>query len=400
MITVAVALSMGLSGCATQTDASSQVKAALLNTQAQARKFHYVDTVYSDQENQRTPRVTTVDGVLEDDLRFQAAMSVNGSPVYTEMTVDDARAMQVQDPATFNKLVADNAAAATSFTPLPTPSASPNSSPGTSPRAHATPSPTPVTTPSPSPITLGGASTAAPPAPDAATLAKLGSGAWVADDTAASVITHLNVAAPPIGTDPARDSLSVLQYALSLVDAPGAFVTKFNAESLDYSAASDPFPKPDASAGEVRYDLQPTRLPPRGGGGIQAGKNGAQYPDVNYFRNFSVYVRNGQVVSIRESISVLRRLQDPREDLIARFQDQNIAIPTDLTQPQQAYLILLLINQSLKQSHKDLIRPRDMVFTLSDLGAATDVVTLPDKSQTGVLAGILPRGQFMFEVGS
>jgi hypothetical protein len=244
-IVAALAVSATACGRRTQTGAST-VRAAMAATARESRSLIYrVDEAGTS---------TIVRAQVHDDLRYKAAVTVNGTPWLEEVAVDDALADHLLD---VNHVV------------------------------ESLRRPGKVTTPA---------------FRDAAS-----SNRWMVDPLGAPSL--LPVAGAPkrvLGVDPVIDALTAFRHVdQALTDAGGAH--RFNPDSLDYRPQEDPFPRP--KAGVVRYDFERPRLPRAEdavGGGARA------IPGPANFRRMSLYVRAGRVVEVREVMDIATRLKDVR----------------------------------------------------------------------------------------
>jgi hypothetical protein len=285
-----------------------------------------------------------VQGTVRDDFRYSEDATLDGRLAAQQVVYDDARAMRITDLANLQEFLVPSAPAASSSS------------------ASAT----------------SAAIAALPPA--------LKAGDWVVDPTGESGIDSSG-AVPTPGANPLTDALVVLEYArLALNQAQG--VSLYNPQSETYRPSLDPFPRPPS--GTIRYDLVPPDLPPRQNAGGAAANLGIQnqVPGVPFFRLMAFYVKDGLVRQVRESISLDRRLRDSQSNLQARIGDY-AKIPPGASLHEQSLLLLRAINHQLGITNQPLVRPRDMSYTLSDLGRPHPV-QLPDQAVPMNLAGIGP----------
>ncbi len=218
---------------------------------------------YSD-ETPTTPfnegRQVSVRGLVEDDFRFKARLSVDGQDAIDEVVADDALAVRFLEP---------------SYIPRFT--------------------------------TSGG---------DPATLAALQARYWVADPYGAPSLGDAAVADKVIGVDPIVDALSVVEYTNDAI-SQAAGVQKFNAERLDYRPAEDPFPRPSAGSGVTRWDLIPKPMPRADQ--ADTGNGNASLARASVFRKMAIYVKGGRVLQIREQMAAKYDLLDQFRNYIERF---------------------------------------------------------------------------------
>jgi hypothetical protein len=197
---------------------------------------------------------TTVDGLVEDDFRFEARESLNGSPALEEVVDDDSDTVHVLDPAALKPMLR-------------------------APRAGQLAATTP-----------GGT-----------TLDALLAHQWVVDSTGAPYIYPPAGQTRAFGQDPILDSLSVLDDAAADI-GESSLVSRFNPESETYKASEDPFPRPASGSGVLRYDYTAPPIPKASEVGV--------VPTPAEFRKMSVYVKDGIVIQVREDIDVRDRLSD------------------------------------------------------------------------------------------
>ena len=280
--------------------------------------FRYSDTTPS--SPLETGVASTVRGLVEDDFRFKARLSIDATDVLDEVVNDDALAVRFLDP----KYVA-------AFTGK------------------------------------GG---------DAATRTALGGRFWVYDPSGAPPIGDAAVSGDVLGLDPIVDSLSVTDYVKDAI-AQSLYIRKFNAEEIDYRPAEDPFPQPARGSGVVRWDLIPPKLP-RADALDTTGQANAALAKIADFRKMSVYVQHGRVVQIREQIAAKFDLLDEFHRYIDRLLDKTgdrnsarakAQIKKIENDPAALEAVLsLALNQILASSGQDLIRFRTMTYEFSRQG--------------------------------
>jgi hypothetical protein len=237
---VALVAAVSLGACGHPRTNADELRAAVDHTRSMSRRFVY--TTKSGGQD------VTVQGFVEDDLRFQSTVSIGHGPVLDEVVRDDAVADHFRDPASVDLFVRP----------------------------------------------------AATPPPDA--LATLRTGRWVIDPHGAPSLAP----APrgvATGFDPMLESIQVFDFINDAVHQAQS-VVKYNTEDVSYSGKTDPFPKP--SPGVIRYDLIAPPLPRQGTG----GSLNQAVPSVSNFRKMAVYVKGGIIQSVRETIDVRSKLQD------------------------------------------------------------------------------------------
>lgn len=311
-------------GCKREEDKKEEVKRALDRTVRLSRQFAYLDQA-------GTVRLQVV-GVVEDDFRHKARLTLNGAPVLEEVASDDALAMRFLEPGALpNYLVGGGTTAATAFTPAP-----------------------------------GGIGV----------LDALRTRRWVLDPEGAPDYQGTAGDTRQPGEDPIFDALTVQEYVRRAVDA-SIQVKLYSRDDFDpvYKAKEDPFPQPPNESKTKRYDLRPPPMPPP-----QEGSSGNQVvPSLANFRKMVIYVRDGRVVQVLERIDLASKL-----DEVIR----NLSLPKDTTVEQAARAI----NIVRRGQGSDLIRIRSLRLEFSGLGSA-ESVGLPAEVVNGSLAVIKNRGR-------
>jgi hypothetical protein len=279
-----------------------------------------------------TPLVVT--GTIADDYRYRVDAEIAGRPAASEVVVDDARALRLRD---------DDVLAALAIRAQPK------------------------------------------------TVSALDSKGWVLDPKGAAVLFDNTPRALQNGADPLHDGLEVLKYIRRAVGEAGG-VLAFNPDSQDYRPRFDPFPPPRDEL--IRYDVIPPALAPRDP--TTAAGNAAQLPGVRFFRRMSVYVdrSEGRITEVRERVSVLDMLNDPRSRLAARIGDYNITLPVDTSVEEQATYLANVLRDTAQRLAQPAVRVRDLTVTFDPV---TDQVTLPTDVTRASLRGVRDHGQILFE---
>jgi hypothetical protein len=338
LVVVLIVIALGTASCKREKDKKLEVKAAIDRTERLSRKFAYADT-------STAARIQVV-GLVEDDFRFKAGLTINGQQVDEEVASDDAYATRFSDPSVLPLFLATAGGGVVSTLP------STQTSAGTS------------------------ASDLAPPA---VVLQALSTRHWVLDPTGAPQIlggvggTQNRIQ----GQDPVVDGLTVLEYVRQAVDR-AEVVRKYSEDTLEpvYKSSEDPFPKPKKHSPTVRYDLKPPSLPraqQTGGTANQAT------PETAHFRKMVVYVRDGRVVQVQERIEIGSKLRD----LVAGFK-----LPKNTT----AEEAIRAINVVRAGQGNDIIRLHRMTVEFKDLGQPLKV-DLPTDVITGRLNVLRNRGR-------
>ncbi len=272
-----------------------------------------------------------VRGLIEDDFRYKARLTVDSVDVLDEVVNDDALAVRFLEPSFVSK-----------FT-------------GT-----------------------GGK-------PDA--VEALNARYWVADLKGAPAIGDAAVQDALIGVDPIVDALSVVDYVKDAVNqAPG--VRKFNAEALDYRPAEDPFPRPAPGSGVERWDLSAKPIPRADE--LATGQGNASLARAESFRKMAIYIKDDRVVQVREQLSAKFELLTKFRNYIVRLLDkaggngnaqlkrqvEALQDNTDQLEP----LLNFILNIALQQSGETPVRFRSMKFEFARQGEAVRA-DLPSGSQ-------------------
>jgi hypothetical protein len=234
-----VAIAGGACGGEKVSDARD-LRTALGKTERQSRSFVYAEAT--------ADRRLAVEGIVEDDYRYKARVSIDGTPVVDEVGLDDALAVRFSEPSALDLFVASDKPAPTTTTDL------------------------------------------------------LRARHWVLDPGGAPELVAATAQRRRVGEDPVLDSITVLAY-IEDVMSQSLRVSKFNAQALDYIAREDRFPKPNRRSGVVRYDIKPRRIVRASQGSAATG-----LPDITNFRRMSVYVKDGIVIQVLEDVDVLTRL--------------------------------------------------------------------------------------------
>lgn len=272
-----------------------------------------------------------VRGLIEDDFRYKARLTVNAVDVLDEVVNDDALAVRFLEP---------------SFIPNFTGS--------------------------------GGKADAR---------AALNARFWVADLQGAPPVGDAAVQDALLGVDPIVDALSVVDYVKDAVaQAPG--VVKFNAEALDYRPAEDPFPRPAPGSGVERWDVVARPMPRADE--AQTGNGNSALARADVFRKMAIYIKAGRVVQVREQIGAKFDLLDKFRGYITRLLDEaggegNAQLKRQVEavaeQPEQLEPLLnFILNIALEQSGEDPVRFRSMKFEFARQGEKVRA-DLPSGSQ-------------------
>jgi hypothetical protein len=282
---------------------------------------------YSDQ-SPRSPlspsKTAQVRGVIEDDFRYKARLTIDSKDVIDEVVNDDALAVRFVDPAYIPNFTAP-----------------------------------------------GGK-------PD--TLKALAARYWITDAKGAPEVGGAAIQDQILGVDPIVDALSITDYVADAI-AQSREVQKFNAERLDYRPKEDPFPRPAKDSGVVRWDLVPMPVPRADV--EDTGGGDASLAPIAAFRKMSLYVKDGRVVQVREVIGAKYDLQSQLRNYIEKFAakagDKNLARvkkQLDLASKDPSLYEASLnigLNQILLPAGQKPIRFRTMKYEFADQGKPQDV---------------------------
>jgi hypothetical protein len=324
----------GLAGCGNREEVRDELLAALRRTDALSYKYVYVDdrpSVAAPGAPAPRPDVQ-VQGLVQDDVRFKARVTVAKAPAFDEVVSDDLLAMRFLEPARLTPLINQ--------------------------------------------AKVGEVDTKTD-VDGVDSVTALESRRWVVDETAAPGVTVGRVDEATLGDDPVLDSITALTYVETAIREAQS-VEKFSKDSVSpaYSASEDDFPKPEDGSGVTRYDLRRPKLPPPGQNQAAGGQSGR--PQTRHFRRMAVYVKGGRVIQVREAIDlkgkflrdVLRyartyaRASGASSAEIDKFIGGIEAAPDD----QQGPLVLAGLSLALASSGDAPILQRRMTLDLRDLG--------------------------------
>jgi hypothetical protein len=324
---------LGLSGCSSEAKTTEKtLRAALGKTEHLAHRFVYRETFASKVEK----RETEVQGLVEDDLRYKARLSVGGVAVLDEAVSDDALAVRLIQPT-----------ALAEFLRRPKEKGKGGSGVG---------SDEPGAPEAPTPIGSG------EDAPDP--VAALRSRRWVLDRAGAPAVFSANPAEERgLGEDPVLDALDIFAHVSRAIDE-AAYIAEFNEESIEpvYRRDEDPFDKPKKGSKVIRYDFAAPKLPKASD---RAGGNQVT-PDARHFRKMAVYVKDGLVLQVSEVIDVAARLDDLADVYETKF-------PKDRKPGEVAAVAIDALNTIRTGQGQDPIRLRTMSYNLKDLGDTVKV---------------------------
>jgi hypothetical protein len=303
-----------LSACANEEKNDAVVRAALRRTERLSRRFSYTD--------ESANQILLVQGVIDDDFRHAERLLINDKPAMDQVTYDDALALRFLEPELVPRFVGGN-----------------------------------------------GGNLDVPGGPkDVPVYDVLATRRWVVDQAGAPSLLGRRVR--NTGADPVYDARVALKYVATAMD-DADFVRVFNPEALDYKPAEDPFPHP--KSGIKRYDFQ---RPPLPRAGVGSGGSNQAVPDIYHFRRMAVYIKDGQIVEVREAIDVETRLRE-----LARV--YGVTFP-DRPRAELAGIAVDAINALRTGQGNDPIRVRAMVLRFAEVGQPQKV-DLPGDALVGTL---------------
>jgi hypothetical protein len=300
--------------CAQKDEAKKSLLAVLQESAHASGVFRYSD------ETPTTPfakgSLVQVRGLVEDDFRYKARLTVDGTDALDEVVNDDALAVRFLDPSFVTKFTA--------------------------------------------------------PGGDSGTRSLLAARYWVTDPEGAPSIGDAAVTDRVIGIDPIVDALSIVDYASDAISA-SLTVQKFNAERLDYRPAEDPFPRPAPGSNVTRWDLVPPPMPRADA--VSTGQGNAGLARTPVFRKMAIYVRDGRVVQIREQLAAKFELLDRFRDYMIRLLEQADAEAAAEFEEQIAEIedqpalleagLNVALNGALTPAGEDPVRFRSMKYEFS-----------------------------------
>jgi hypothetical protein len=352
---------LGLTGCSSEaTTTEKRLRAALRATEHLSHRFAYRETFVSEEEK----RETEVRGLVEDDLRYKARVSVGGVAVLDEAVSDDALAVRLIQPT-----------ALADFLRRPTQKGKGGSGVG----SDAPSAPGPLTGCPPTASCSGYVPRDDAPDPAAA----LRSRRWVLDKAGAPAVFSANPAEERgLGEDPVLDALDIFAHVERAIDEAD-YVAEFNEESIEpvYRKDEDPFDKPKKGSKVIRYDFAAPKLPKASD---RAGGNQVT-PDARHFRKMAVYVKGNRVLQVSEVIDVAARLDDLAEVYETKF-------PRDRKPEEVAAVAIDALNTIRTGQGQDPIRLRTMSYNLKDLGDRVKV-DMPTEVVETSLALLQNRGR-------
>lgn len=269
-------------------------------------------------------RTVVVDGLVEDDGRYKARVTEQGVPVYEEVAHDDALAVRLLKPEALPSFLRS------------------------------------------------------PEARDEVT-AVLQRQQWVLDPTGAPDPSSYEPGDSQ--EDAVLDAMASLRSLLQIVDNQG--FGEFNPDSLEYDKREDPFPAPPKGGPLKRYDAAPLRMPTFDD--IQGTQGQRTLPGPQHFRKISVYVRDGIIVEVRESVQIEHRARQLAGLLAA------LEIEGDIPEDERVEVIRADVNRRRAAEALPPLFDVERVLRISEVGGPI-TVTLPEGTAPGDLSVLRNRG--------
>ena len=372
-----------LAACGEPEDDEDRLLAAIARTERLSYNFVYEDTRPApssqdlvvqqggqEQVIEGGPRIfgdTRVQGVLEDDFRFKAQLSLSDEPTIEKVVSDDAVAVRFLDPAALPDFVDEDMVDRVETD---------TDRPG---------------------ISVGEA---------------LQSGRWVIDPEGATQQLLGLSADREQGIDPLLDALTSFSHVRAAIDK-AQDVDLYSKDSLDpaYRTSEDPFPAPDEDSGVIRYDLRRPRLPAVGAIGASGQPDVAE---TEHFRKMAIYVdEEGRVIQVLERVEITgSQVEEFRryfnaflEDISSQggeggpaaffeeFQEQQEQALREGGEEALGALLLFAWSNGAQAFGGDGLDIRTLRLDLQDLGEANEVALPTEDVITGNLAILIGTGQ-------
>ncbi len=322
-----------LGACGKREEVRDELLSALRRTEQLPYRFNYVDDRTANVIPNGPPTLPDmkVDGLVEDDFRFKARVSLNNSTAFDEVVRDDLLAVRFLDPGRLGVLVNKEKVSEEN-----------------------------------SKTELDGL--------DSVTV--LQSRRWVIDEAAAPIVTVGRVREETLGEDPVLDAITAFTYVEDAIRSAQE-VQEYSPDDVTpaYSATEDTFPKPKDGSGVTRYDLRRPKLPPPGG---DQATGDAGRPATRHFRRMAIYVKGGRVIQVREIVDVQGKFLKDVIKYAKTFAKASGATPEDIEQfssaldsvpeAERGSLVLEGLSAALLAVGDQPILRRTMTLELSDLG--------------------------------
>lgn len=328
-------------GCSRRETFEDEVRIAADVARREASTFLYTDV--------RPDRQIRVQGVIDDDFRFKAAVSIDNKPAYEQVVIDDTLAVRFIDAGQLRSVLAVNVTEADLTTDLE----------------------------------------------GFSSLDVLRSGRWLVDADGAPLVSAVTTNVAELGKDPVLDATTALDYVAAAAESAIA-VERWSDDSLDptYPTSEDIFPTPADGSGVTRYDLRRPDLPAVSDTSGDTG--GVPLPTVNNFRKMAIYVKGGRIIEVREEIEAtgkrLEQLLEYGRSFIKafafdeRYKEQfNEAVASAGSDEELADILFSAINTALVSLGQDPITRRSMTLSLP-VGEEAEIALPSDNVVTGSLA--------------
>ncbi|HUQ39456.1 MAG TPA: hypothetical protein VM030_04830 [Acidimicrobiales bacterium] len=299
---------------------------------------------------------SAVQGLVEDDFRFKAQVSLNEKPALEKIVADDALAVRFLDPSAITRFI-DRSQVGQVDTKTDREGID--------------------------------------------VVDALKSQRWVLDPAGAPNQLQGGTADRRLGADPVVESLTVFDYVLQAIDE-ALGVEEWSADSINptYRTSEDPFPKPAEGSGVTRFDLRRPKLPPAG---AAVGGGTPTFPQTKHFRKMAIYVKKGRVIQVREAVEVTGRSVKEFITYNRTLAKESGATKKDLegfddllkgkSENDVGALLLAIYSSNARQFGGDPVNMRRMTLDLRDLGEPNEVALPTDDVITGNLAILLGSGQ-------
>lgn len=352
-------------GCGTRADPEKDVPAAIRRTEREPRGIAY-EQVLAD------GTTTRVDLLITDDYRYKAQVTVDGRAALDVVVRDDALAVRVIDIDAAAEAVGEAVAAATGGGAT---------AGGATPGLPVVPGAPVVPADGAESGDRGGASAALAP-PTREVIQALETRNWVTDPTGAPELFSATAGRVLEAGEggiiaPVLEALRGLQTVENAVQQAQE-VSRFNEENPSYDPRAETFPKPERGSPVIRYDLFAPQLP-NPNQSLNAGSS-ENLPDEQHFRRMGIYVKDGQVVNVLESIEINPRLLD---DIEGRFD-----IPLPENEEEAAAIAVETLNTKRLAAGLDPIEIRTLSLEILDV-PGTEAVLLPTDGTTGNLKSLV-----------
>ena len=316
--------------CAKKDTDSEEVRVLLDETLLEAHRFVYTE---------KTPdgAVTTVQGIVEDDFRYQARMLRDGDPVLDRVVSDDTVAVRFIEPETLAQFVDKE---------------------------------------------MSGLVETDTDIDGVTVFDALQARRWVVDPGGAPPqLVSVDAASDP-GVDPIFDALRQIDRARAATLETEVGFVEYDEDSISlvYRADEDPFPVPESGSGVTRFDLVQPEFPT-----ASEAENGA-LPGEGAFRKMVVYVKDGRVIQVMEDIGLTPSRLDDFRDFMLRLvatgapEDVRAGFESTVESTEGAALGQFLLDSL--NTFRDLqgdppVRFRTTSYELLDIGDDALQVTLP-----------------------